>query len=355
MISPAHQRSLRRRLVSLSCLLSGCLALAVSARAQMGGVDSDPGSPGTGGRNIIEGRVYYPSGRNVDKRVKVKLISIRGGDFFTMSDTNGAFTFRRIAAGSYTVSIDAGSEFEPASEQVDVSDIISRGTELGRTFNLQIQLRAKATPNAKGSVFDAALAGVPKPAVDLYEKAKESLQGGNPQKAIEQLKQAIALYPKFALALNELGVVYGQLNELDNALAALRQAVNAAPDVFEIRLNLGLLLLKNKLYEQADRELGRAVELKESSTFAHLERAKVLIYLYKYPEAEKELQQIIKLGGNDVAMAYRFLGALYKERGDDQLAIDALEKYLSLDPKAKDANAVREIIKELRARVASRQ
>src|SRR5207253_1258092 len=66
MISPAHQRSLRRRLLSLSCLLSGCLALAASARAQMGGVDSDPGSPGTGGRNIIEGRVYYPSGRNVD-------------------------------------------------------------------------------------------------------------------------------------------------------------------------------------------------------------------------------------------------------------------------------------------------
>lgn len=355
MISQAQQSSFGRRLLFLACLLGATLGLAVSTRAQMGGVDSDPGSRGTGGRNIIEGRVYYPSGRNVDKRVKVKLNGIRGGDFFTLSDTNGAFTFRRVAAGSYTVTVDAGGEFEPASEQVDVSDALARGTDVGRTFSLQIQLRAKATVNVKASVVDAAMAGVPKPAVDLYAKAKESLNSGDRQKAIVQLKQAIAIYPEFAVALNELGVVYQQLNDLDNAIEAVRQAARVAPDVFEIRLNLGLLLLKNKQYEQADRELGRAVQLRESSTFARLERSKALIYLYKYAEAEKELQQIIKLGGNDVPMSYRFLGALYKERGDDQLAIDALEKYLSLDPKAKDANTVREMIKQLRARVASRQ
>lgn len=351
-----HQ-SIVIRLLSLSCVMCGCLALAVSTRGQMGGVDSDPGFPGTGGRNIIEGRIYYPSGRNVDKRVKVKLIGIRGGDFFTLTDTNGAFAFRRIAAGSYTVSVDAGIDYEPTTEQVEVSDATSRGSEIGRTFSLQIQLRPKLTPggSAKASVLDAALAGVPKPAVDLYEKAMNSLRAGDRRKALEQLQQALAVYPQFALALNELGVVYEQLGDTEHAVDALHQAINISPNVFEIRLNLGLVLLKNKEYEAAARELGRAVELRNSSTFARLERAKALIYLYQYAEAEKELKQIIKLGGSDVAMAYRYLGALYKEHGQDQLALEALEKYLSLDPKAKDAEAVRAIIKQLRERLAIKQ
>jgi len=65
-------------------------------------------------------------------------------------------------------------------------------------------------------------------------------------------------------------------------------------------------------------------------------------------QAETELQTIIKLGGNEVPIAYRYLGALYKEQGKKEEAIAALEKYLQLDPKVKDAESIRQIIKELR-------
>ncbi len=358
MISRVRQVHRRQRWFSFSCVLVLNAIFAASSQAQMGGVDSDPGSRGTGGRNTIEGRIYYPSGRNVDKRLKVKLIGIRGDDFFTMADDTGAFSFRRIAAGSYVVNVDAGSEYEPVNEQVDVVDAATaRGASFGSTFNLQIQLRPKATSSAgaKTGVVNAALAGVPKPAADLYEKASESLRAGDTQKAVEQLQQAVALYPEFSLALNELGVIYQQLGQIDKAVEALRAAVNVAPEVFEIRLNLGLVLLKSKQFSDAEAELRRAIELKDSSTSAHLQRGKVLIQLHQYADAEKELQRIIKLGGNDVPTAYRFLGALYNERGENQLAIEALEKYLSLEPKAKDAGAVRDIIKQLRARMASRQ
>ncbi len=358
MIFRAWQMHRLQRWFSFSCLLVLNAIFASSSAAQMGGVDSDPGSRGTGGRNTIEGRIYYPSGRNVDKRLKVKLIGIRGDDFFTMADDTGAFTFRRVAAGSYVVNVDGGSEYEPVNEQVDVVDAATaRGASFGSTFNLQIQLRPKAPPSAgaKAGVVNAALAAVPKPAADVYEKALESLRAGDTQRAVEQLKQAVALYPEFSLALNELGVIYQQLGQIDKAVEALRAAVNVAPEVFEIRLNLGLVLLKSKQFSDADVQLRRAIELKDSSTFAHLQRGKVLIQLHQYADAEKELQRIIKLGGNDVPTAYRFLGALYNERGENQLAIEALEKYLSLEPKAKDAGAVRDIIKQLRARMASRQ
>ncbi len=322
----------------------------------MGGIDSDPGSRGTGGRNTIEGRIYYPSGRNVDKRLKVKMTGIRGGDFFTMADDTGAFSFRRVGAGTYVISVDGGSEYEPVNEQVDVVDgSSSRGSEMGRVYNLQIQLRPRtAKANDRAGVINAALTGVPKLAADLYEQALESVRAGDGNKALEQLRRAVALYPEFSLALNEMGVIYQNRGQLDQAAEAFQAAVKIAPQVFELRLNYGIVLLKSKQFAGAEAQLRRAVELKDTSTLAHLYWGKALIQLGKYPEAEKELQQVIKLGGNDVAMAYRFLGALYNERGENKLAVEALEKYLSLSPKAKDADSVREIIKQLRTQSASK-
>src|SRR5688572_25287766 len=76
-------------------------------------------------------------------------------------------------------------------------------------------------PISKSGVLNAALAGVPKPAVELYKQAIESARTGESDKAIEQLKRAVALYPGFALALNELGVQYLKRGQVDKAAEAL--------------------------------------------------------------------------------------------------------------------------------------
>ena len=46
-------------------------------------------------------------------------------------------------------------------------------------------------------------------------------------------------------------------------------------------------------------------------------------------------------------MSRKYLGALYSERGDNEKAIAALEKYLKLAPNAKDADQVRAVIKQV--------
>jgi regulator of sirC expression with transglutaminase-like and TPR domain len=51
-------------------------------------------------------------------------------------------------------------------------------------------------------------------------------------------------------------------------------------------------------------------------------------------------------------MAHRYLGALYNETGDKPHAIESLEKYLALSPKAKDTDEVMTIIKQLKDEMA---
>src|SRR5438128_8991967 len=90
----------------LSMLASGAAMLiflgATMASAQIGGIDSDPSNPGTGGRNVIQGSIFYENGRRLDRRVKVRLRGLNS-DLFTLSDDSGSFSFRRLVGGNYTV------------------------------------------------------------------------------------------------------------------------------------------------------------------------------------------------------------------------------------------------------------
>ena len=328
----------------------------ISAQAQ-GGIDNDPAQAignQLSARNTIQGNVYLPSGNRLDRRVRVRINGVTGGDLNTFTDEEGAFIFRRLAAGTYFITIDAGKEFERVSETVDIFGRSGR-QERGQTIMVHIQLQLKNSKEQKPATVSAALAAIPKPAQELYQKALESARTGNSKEAITHLKSALELHPEFMLALNELGVQHLRLNEFDKAAEALRSALKLAPEDFTPRLNYGLVLLKSKQFAEAEEQLRLALEKRPNAAVAHLYRGRALVYLARYADAEKELQTAIEQGGNEVNEAHRLLGAVYNEMGQPARAIAALEKYLSLEPQAKDAAAIRELIKQLRAQSASTQ
>ncbi|MBA3567825.1 MAG: tetratricopeptide repeat protein [Pyrinomonadaceae bacterium] len=332
----------KRSIILLFCLMFPSALLPGVVKGQMGGIDPDPGSPGSGGQSTIQGRIYYPSGRTMDKRLRVRLTGLRIGDFFTLTDDSGAFSFRRIAIGSYVISVEAGKEYEPVNETVDIA-------QLTRTYSLQIQLRLKrVSGNGKSKVIDAAIAAVPKPAVDLYETALATARAGDTKKAIEQLKEALSLHPDFLLALNELGIQYWKTGQLDKAAAVFRSAVKLSPDGFSLRLNYGIVLVHLKRYKDAEPELRHATQVNDGSALAHYYLGRALANSQRYEEAEKELLRALSIGGDEANSAHRYLGAIYNDRGDTKRAIKELETYLKLVPSAKDAEQIREIIRNLK-------
>ncbi len=93
-----------------------------------------------------------------------------------------------------------------------------------------VTLRTKASNHAKASVVNASLAEVPQDARALYDKALQLGKAGDTEKAIENLKGAISLYPKFPLALNELGVQYLTIGQAGKAVEPrLREWAKPAP------------------------------------------------------------------------------------------------------------------------------
>ena len=354
MIRRTHSRpsSFATHLFSLFAF-TALLAFSSSVvRAQFGGIDLDPGDPGTGGKNTIEGHIFYPSGRTLDKRLHVLLTSVTSGRRTTMADDNGEFIFRRLSPGTYTVTVNAGEEFEPVTETVYILESPTLRTAFGRSFSVQIQLKYKESSLGKASVLDASLASVPKPALKLYQKALASAQNGDNRKAIEQLKQATEIYPQFTAALSELGYQYLRLNELERATDALQAALKLVPEAFAPRLTYGKVLILRGQFAEAETELRRAVKLNDTSPFAHFHLERALLSQNRYNDSEPELKRAIELSKDSISEAHRFLGAVYNERGDRPHAIEELETYLRMTPNAKDAAQIREIIKQFRAQAS---
>jgi tetratricopeptide (TPR) repeat protein len=341
--------SLRRSFVPYSksinagSLLILILLASLTVVAQTGGRND----AGTGGRNTIQGRIYLPADPKGDLLIKVRIDSTNSTGLSVVADQDGAFTFRNLEPGPYYLKIDAGEEFEPYKETVNIDRETSR---LGpRVLTIPVYLRLKPnSPLASKPTVDASLASVPKPALERYNKARELAQGGKAKDAIAELKAAIHLFAEFALAFNELGVQHLKLGQLDPAIESLRQAVKLAPEAFSPRLNYGIALLNKKEFPQAEAELRQAIRKNEASPTAHMYLGLALINLQNHEDAAKELQRAISTGGAEMSLAHYYLGGIYWGRREYKLAADELETYLKLAPQATDAERVRKTIQELR-------
>lgn len=315
------------------------LALNTTAALAQGGVGSSRGLPSSSsGNNIIQGRVYFPTEPKEGKRVKVRLTSSDLMDQTTSTDEDGSFTFNGLASGNYTIVVDGGKEFDPATESVLLDRESS--TVGGRNRIISINMRPKGTA--------AAFNKIPKPARDLYAKGAEAAAKGDSKKAVEQFKGAVDLYPEFALALNEMGVQYLKLGQPDKAADAFQAALKLTPTESSPRLNYGIALLQQKKYAEAEMALREVLKKNDNLPTAHMYLGIALMSQQKLDDAEKELLRAVGFKSAEVSMAHRYLGGIYWAKRDYKRAADELETYLTLVPKAADAERTRAAIKELR-------
>lgn len=307
---------------------------------------------GTGGGNIIKGRVRFPSGGTVDSRIKIQLESTTSSTRSTVTNTDGEFVFSNLPPGPYTLIVDAGPQYDVLRESVYIEQSDQRGGAVGRqTVNVPIQLRLKGTGGGGAESKPPIPSDVPKDAANFYYKGIELAEKGESKKAVEQLTKAVAAHPQFALALSALGAQYLKLGELDKAIEALRAALKLNPDDVAARLDYGVALLNKKDFAAAEKELRLVVKKNDNSATAHMYLGLALVYLKQSDEAETELARAISLpGGDNLAQAHKYLGAIYWQKGRNKEAADELERYVALAPKAPDAEKIRGTIKDLRAK-----
>jgi tetratricopeptide (TPR) repeat protein len=326
-------------------LLLILLACTVSVAAQSGSINPRTGQPTFSpdmSLGSIRGRVVLPNGASLNQAVKVNLLNLRGTRDMVFTDNQGQFEFRSLPPAEYTLEVEADRlRFDVSSERVQVFR--------GAASVVNITLKEKTAPDGNksdGNVISVGEIGpdVPSKARKEFERASKLSKEGKALEAIEHLRKAIAIYPDFMMAHNDLGAQLLDAGNLNEAAAELHSAIEIDAKAFNPYLNLGIVLIRQKKFTEAAGTLRKALSLQSDSPPAKLYLGLALMNMNDLEVAERELKAAYNLGGTSYSDALFYLGELYMKRGNRALARQALEAYLHDAPEAANADQARKLI-----------
>jgi TolA-binding protein len=321
-------------------------SIAIAAGQIAGGL-TETTNTRLGGNNYIVGTVFSPDGTPINTRMSIRLTSPTWGDILATTDDRGRFVFSGVGSGVYTLVIDGEKEFESVSQQVEITRVRSTVPE---TYTMSVRLRFIENVKSKGqkaSVISATNAGVPKRAMDFYQKASTLAGAKDYEGAIEQLRLAVAEYPAFVNAFNQIGVLYLQLNQLDKADEALKAALKIQPNAYDPLVNRAITLFRLERFKDAETVLRDTLKAKAESPVAYYYLGRTLNKMGRNKEAEAAYQTCLKMSPEKFKEAHRLLAAIYLDRGASQRVVEELETYLKLVPTASDAGDLRKVIEQI--------
>lgn len=297
----------------------------------------------------IEGSVYTPNYAPIAGVVVILENQARARIGQAITDSNGRYHFSRVTAGVYYITVKPNEkEFQSISQKVELIDT-GRG---GNNISVEV-VNFVLTPTTQdlgkpGVVFAQE---VPLAAEREYQEAMKLSLAGKLDQAISRLERALMIFPDYFAALQQLGLLHIDKNESQKALAPLRKAISINPQAPLAHLALGIACVNLSQFELAIESLERAIALNAKSFRSCLYLGIALLNLNRLQEAEANLKEAYKLGGPERAsQAHLYLASLYNKQGRYREAIRELETFLRENPKATNAERIREAIARLKSK-----
>jgi len=335
---------MRVKLLQL-CLALGCLC-SLTTRSFPQEIPLDiprrGGDPNNAG---IEGRILLPSGQTAEFNIKVILSDLRRPLSSLYTNKQAEFRFSNLSEGDYSVQVIADEKvYEPVTQTV----------RLGRSqvYQLSMTLRRKelvTTRTADAALVSAAELSqqVPVAAQREFALGVKLAGKGDSSAAIEHLQRALAIYPDYVAARNNLGAQYLKRKEFDQAAVQFQLALQKEPNYFNSIFNLALVMLERQDYSGAIAQLNQAIAIDNTRADAQLFLGIALLDIGQLPGAERALSRALVIGGPNYVVAHFYLAQLYLKNRDDDEAIRALRAYLQEAPKGEFAEEARRLLGNL--------
>ena len=236
-----------------SHLWSLTLALAFFSAAVAAQQTTTMSGGTAGGVSTITVRVSYQQNHRPAPAMRVELISPYGGvvDLRT-TDGNGGATFDSVSSGRYRVRV-SGPDVETTT-----TDLIEAGGSLGGPYiteNIQVRLTNPAGSEAGGGALAVI---VPEPAQKEFKLGLKEMDKKEWEEAKDHFQKAIAAFPKYAEAFNNLALAEIQLKDGKDAVESYRSAIQIDPTLQQANLYLGQFYYENKKYKEAEPYLLRS-------------------------------------------------------------------------------------------------
>ncbi len=157
------------------------------------------------------------------------------------------------------------------------------------------------------------------------------------QQAADKFEKAVADYPQYDTAYNNLGVMYAHLNQTDKSVAAFKRSVELNDKNADADRNLARMLIREKDYPQAEELLKKAlvVQQPDASTLTMLAIAE--IEDGKTDDALRDAQKVHALSHDGYAVAHYIAAEALEDKHQNAQAAAEYNLYLKESPNGPEA------------------
>jgi len=318
-------------------------------------------------QSVLSGRVLTPSGTQPTAPVRVKLTFNGRAINETFTDLSGRFSFPGVTRGTYQLTAEGdGINFETTTVYADVAAFGSAP----QSFTQDIQLRPIAHKAvAQPGVVNAFKQNVPEAARQALATGVKLAAEGKTEPAIENIRNAIKIFPDYFDAHLELGNIFIKAEQFNDAIAELDLARQVNPNDERCYQSFGLLLMKQRNFAMAVAIFGEAARLNPANPMNAVMKATALIHQaavtpesalatenrsYLLGRADLALAQAADLSENKLKPDTMTMALFYELKGEPEKAAAELESYLKKSPQMKNSAAIQDEIKRLREKAKTK-
>ncbi len=247
-------------------------------------------------------------------------------------------SFKKLEPASYVVCV-TGEKGRRGCRSVD----LHTAPDTARRQKVALDIEEPPPALNQADVFRVSRArlGIPSRARDAMIRADVARTRGDVRAVRENLEKAVALYPDYVEALNNLGSWHLKHGTHGDAIEYLSRATAADPGFYAAWVNLGSALLRGSRYEEALAANRKALALHPYDTTVLSQTGLNYFYLQRFDEAKDCLEKVLEMDPAYANSPQLFLAqiAVVQNRADD--AEQYLRGYLQVHPNAPGAPDVR--------------
>jgi len=284
-------------------------------------------------------------GGGCDAATHVTLIGHDGAVAAGDADQKCNVNFESIPEGRYGLNLsaknlpdsDLGTITLNSLGAAEFDVMLKRPTALDRSYAV-----------AANSLISATDLTVPDRARKPFQQANALMEREDSTGAIEKLNQAVAVYPDYAMAYNNLGVLYSRLGDKEHGREALRRALSLDDQLGLAYLNLGRIDITSGEFSEAASSLGRAAVLAPDDPLTLLLLSYAEMMDGRFDDAIATSRKAHALA-RPHAFVHRLAADSFLRKGDAPDAITELNRFLAEEPNGPEADSVRKELAKVQA------
>jgi tetratricopeptide (TPR) repeat protein len=300
----------------------------------------------------VKVRVIFTDGRSCDIQVRVQLKGNAGtsnvGEAFT--NDNGQTEFSRVVPGNYHV-LASGQGIEPADSGIFEVDNrkVSQSVDVTvrRVGEVDIEMAKKGT-NATVSAADL---HIPSAARKEFEKAISQMTKKKWNNAVAGFNRALAIYPSYAAAYNNLGVVYAKLGNRDAERDALQKAVALDDHLAPAYMNLGIMAIADRNFPAAEGFLNKATASDPENPQTLVLLANTELLDRHYDEAISNCHKVHAMPHGSQTLVHYIAARALEHENRPADAVTEFQTFLKEEPSGPRAQAVREELARIQRQI----